>query len=293
MAAALAVTPLTKPLGEPDGTRTAAWRLELRDLSRALAGALFISLPLLFTMEMWKIARAIPAGVLLGFLAASLLLNRLFLLFAGFRHRNWVAGSDWWDVFVAAGAGALASAMTLTVFGVIGPGMDPALALRTIALETVPTSMGAVVAINQLGPGDSGKRSDRLRKSTDLTVVLGALLGGFLFAFNVAPTVEPKVIAAQQGWWLVAATFLVSLAISDVTVHLAEFEERDLSDRRVITTPWLETAVSYAIAFAVSTALLFAFGYASPLDPPPAWLPQTVALAYATALGGAVGRLVL
>lgn len=293
MAAALAITPLGKPLGEPDGGRTAAWRLELRDLSRALAGALFISLPLLFTMEMWEIARAMPAGVLLGFLAASLVLNRLFLLFAGFRHRNWVAGSDWWDVLVAAGAGALASAMTLAVFGVIGPGTDPALALRMVALETVPTSMGAVVAINQLGPGDSGKRSRTLRRSTDLTVVLGALLGGFLFAFNVAPTVEPRLVAVQQGWPLAAATLLLSLAVTHVTVHLTEFEERDLTGRHVITTPWLETAVAYAIAFVVSAALLFVFGYAGPLDPPGVWLGQAIALAYATALGGAVGRLVL
>jgi putative integral membrane protein (TIGR02587 family) len=293
MAAALAVTPLGKLLGEPDGGRAAAWRLELRDLSRALAGALFISLPLLFTMEMWDIARAMPAGVLLGFLAASLVINRLFLLFAGFRHRNWVAGSDWWDVLVAAGVGALASAMTLAVFGVIGPGTDPVLALRVVALETVPTSMGAVVAINQLGPGDSGKRSHTLRRSTDLRVVIGALLGGFLFAFNVAPTVEPKLVAVQQGWPLAAATLLLSLAVTHVTVHLTEFEERDLSGRQVITTPWLETAVAYAIAFAVSAALLFVFGYASPLDPPGVWLGQAIALAYATALGGAVGRLVL
>lgn len=287
------ITPVDRPIVDAGGDRCPAWRLELRDLARGLAGALFVSLPLLFTMEMWEIALAMPATVLLLLLALSVVFNRLFMLFAGYRHRDWVRGSDWWDVLSAMGIGAAASAITLYVTGIVDFGMDPALALRTIALETVPTSMGAVVAINQLGPGDSGKRSHVLRESTDLTVVLGALLGGILFAFNVAPTVETKEIAVSQHWPLVAATFVLSITVSYIIVHIAEFEERDLTKRKVITTPLLEAAVAYVIAVVVSALLLWLFGYGTPLDPLEQWLPQVIALAYATSIGGAAGRLVL
>lgn len=192
------VTPLDREVVDARGERDPAWRLEVRDLARGLAGALFVSLPMLFTMEMWEVARTMPTAVLLALLGLSLIINRLFLLFAGYRHRDWVKGSDWWDVLVTMGIGALVSAVTLYLTGIVDFAMNPTLALRTIALETVPTSMGAAVAINQLGAGDSGKHSRVLRKSTDLTVILGVLLGGILFAFNIAPTAETKVIAVSQ-----------------------------------------------------------------------------------------------
>lgn len=288
-----AVTPLTAMIGDAGTDRSAAWRLDTRDIARGLAGALFVSLPLLFTMEMWEIARTMPTGILIALLLLSLAINRLFLLFAGYRHTNWVSGSDWWDVLVALGLGAVASAVTLFVTGVIDFAANPGLAVRTIALETVATSMGAVVAINQLGSGDSGKQSDVLKRSTDLTVVLGSILGGFLFAFNVAPTQETKFMATGLAWWQILATSLLSLAISIVVVHVAQFEERDLSERKIIDSPWLEAAITYCIALVLSALLTWLFGYGVPTDAIGVWLPQVVVLAYATSLGGAAGRLVL
>lgn len=92
---------------------------------------------------------------------------------------------------------------------------------------------------------------------------------------------------------MVAATFLLSLAVSYVVVHIAEFEERDLSKRMIIDAPWLEAAVAYVLSFGLSVLMLWLFGYGSPVDPIVSWLPQAVALAYATTIGGAAGRLVL
>lgn len=287
------VTPLRREVVDARGERDPAWRLEVRDLARGVAGALFVSLPMLFTAEMWEVARTMPAIVLVMLVGVSLIINRLFLLFAGYRHRDWVKGSDWWDVIVTMGIGALVSAVTLYVTGIVDFAMNPLVALRTTALEMVPTSMGAAVAINQLGAGDSGKHSRVLRKSTDLTVVLGVLLGGILFAFNIAPTVEAKVVASSQNWWMVTATFLLSIAVSYIVVHIAQFEERDLSERKIIDQPWLEAAVAYGLSFVLSVLMIWLFGYGSPIEPIAAWLPQAIALAYATTIGGAAGRLVL
>lgn len=274
------------------GVECEAGEVEIRDLARGLSGALFVSLPLLFTMEMWQIARTIPDFVLVCLLAVSFVFNRYYIGFAGFRKKDGFSHSPWWDALVVFGIGAFASTVTLFVAGVIMPDLPIGLTVKTIALETVPTSLGAAVAINQLGPSDGGNEG-RLGLSKDALVILGTLLGGFLFAFNIAPTIEPKIITLQQNWWLILATFLLSLLATYTVVAVACFETRDLSERKLITSEWLEAAVSYIAAFVISLLLLWVFGYSTPFDPVSVWLPQAVVLSYATALGGAAGRIIL
>lgn len=262
----------------------------MRDIARGFAGALFVSLPLHFTMEMWAVARSIPDGVLLAFLGISFGLNKLYLDFAGFRRCAWQR-SKWWDTVIVMGIGVVASLITLLVTGSIKPDVNFYLSVKMVAIETVGTSLGAAVAMNQLGTGDSGDEDTGL--SDDMKVVVGSLLGGFLFALNIAPTAEPKVIVLQQSWYLTGATLILSLMVAFLTVDLAAFEDRDVKSRKIINSEWFESVVAYLVAFAVSAILLWVFGFATPLDPLQVWLPQAVALAYVTAVGGAAGRLVL
>ncbi|WP_340587355.1 DUF2391 family protein [Erythrobacter alti] len=275
-----------------DGKECNAGEVEVRDLARGLSGALFVSLPLLFTMEMWQIARTIPDWTSLCFAAVTFVLVRYYIGFAGFRKDDGFEHSPWWDTVVAFGIGAFASVITLFVAGIIMPELSTKLILKTVALETLPTSVGAAVAINQLGSGDKGA-TDKTGLSPDGVVLVGTVLGAFLFAFNIAPTIETKVITLQQNWWLIAATFVLSLAVTYMVVAVACFEQRDLSERKYITSEWLETLVSYLAAFAISVLLLWVFGYSTPFDPMEVWFPQAVVLGYATTLGGAAGRLVL
>lgn len=272
--------------------RNEAWRVELRDLARGFAGALFVSVPLLYTEEMWLAARTLSAGKLLLFLLVSFGAVFGMTLFAGFRKCNWQK-SALMDAVVAMGIGAVAATLTLFVAGIIRPDMPLSLIGRLIAIETVATAIGAAVASNQLGSGDAQLRDRRVRKSQDELVVFGTLLGGLLFAFNIAPTMETKIVATGQDWALVAATFLLSIAVAFITVNVAEFEERDLSERRVITSPWLEALIAYLISFTVSAWLLWQFSHIVLGDPIATWLPQVVTLAYSTSLGGAAGRIVL
>ncbi|WP_265530160.1 DUF2391 family protein [Sphingomicrobium marinum] len=286
----VAVTSWDYPICDGD-VECPAGEVEIRDLARGLAGALFVSLPLLFTMEMWHIARTIPDTVLLVFLGVAFVAIKFFLDFAGYRRTAWQR-SRWWDALVAMGLGAIASIVTLSVTALISPSMDFYLVTKLVALESIPTGIGAAVAINQLGGGDA-RESSKVPFSPDVTVILGTALGGFLFAFNVAPTIETKVVVLNQTWVLVGLTLLLSLAVSYMTVSIAAFEERDLSQRKVITSEWLETIISYLMSFLISLLLLWVFGYGTPLDPLEVWLPQAIALAYATTLGGAAGRLIL
>lgn len=274
-----------------DDRSITAGEMEIRDLARGLAGALFVSLPLLFTMEMWEISKTIPDTVLLVFLAVSFLINSCFVRFASFRRASWIQ-STWWDAAVAMGIGAVASTITLLVAGIIGWQTHWYLAAKTIALETIPTGMGAAVAVNQLGGGDSAKPKN-MGMSPDLAVLAGTALGAFLFSFNIAPTIETKVVVLKQTWWQTGLTVLLSLGVSYLMVSVAQFEIRDLNRRRIVDSEWLEALLSYIIAFLLSMLLLWVFGYGTPLDPIDVWLPQTIVLAYATTLGGAAGRLVL
>lgn len=278
------------PIRDGDVTCPAG-TVEIRDLARGVAGALFVSLPLLFTLEMWEIAKVIPDAALLAFLVVTFFLNKSYLDFAGFRRNAWQK-SKWWDSVVTLGIGIVTSTLTLSVSGIIEPSLDLYLTAKTVALEAIPTSIGAAVAINQLGGGD-GAEGDINGYSVDGKVLIGTALGAFLFSLNVAPTLEMKIVAIKQTWILVLATLLLSLGISYLTVALAEFEQRDLADRKWINSEWLEALISYLVAFAVGCVLLWLFGYATPLDPVEVWLPQAVVLSYATTLGGAAGRLVL
>lgn len=269
-----------------------AWRVEVRDLARGFAGALFVSLPLLYTQEMWDFGRGLRPGSILAFLGAAFLICYGMILFAGFRKVNWQRSAAW-DALACLGIGAIASLLTLLVAGIIDGSTPVGLAGRLVALETVATSIGAAVASNQLGSGDSALRDRKVRRSDDETVVLGSLLGGILFALNIAPTMETKFVATQQDWVLALATFLLSVAVAFIIVNIAQFEERDLSRRKIITSTWLEALVAYLIAFAVSWWLLWMFAYITLGDPLEEWLPQVITLAYCTSLGGAAGRIVL
>lgn len=277
---------------DSDGRCDPAWEVELRDLARGFAGALFVSLPLLFTMEMWEHARSLSHWAVIGMLIAGYFANVGLCAYASFRQTHWVAGY-FWDGLVCLGIGAVASVVTLLAAGIIDFGLSTEILVKMIALEMVPTGLGAAVARNQLGASDSASAKDRSPFSADMSVVVGTLLGGVLFAFNVAPTIEPKVITLDQSWWLVIATVVLSLAVSYLIVHLAQFSEHDFSRRKIFDGPFVETAFSYALALLVSFALLSAFGYVQLSDPASTWIPIVVTMAYATTLGGAAGRLVL
>lgn len=288
-----AVTPLRHEVPDGHGHFREVWRLEVEDLARGFSGALFVSLPLLFTMEMWELASQLPGWLIGLFLALSLVFNRLAIEFAGFRDRNWQPGTDWWDALVATGIGIFASIVTLVVIGVLTSDLDLSLAARVVALETVPTGLGAAVAINQLGSADSSRHGRKLGISSDVRMLLACLLGGYLFAFNIAPTLEVRLVADQQSWLLVGGTLLLSLFATTIIVHVADFAEGGLDERKVIDTQWLETVIAYLIAFFLSAVLLLLFGRIGPSDAVSVWLPQVIALSYVTAVGGAAGRIVL
>ncbi|MEM7728729.1 MAG: DUF2391 family protein, partial [Pseudomonadota bacterium] len=64
------VSPLTRRV-EIEERTAPLYQHELRELLRGFAGALFVALPLLYTMEMWERARNIEEPALIVILVAA------------------------------------------------------------------------------------------------------------------------------------------------------------------------------------------------------------------------------
>lgn len=270
------------------------WVKELRDLARGFCGALFAALPLLYTMEMWDIARAMPTWTLLLGLVIAYLANVGYIMFEGYKPEK-EADSAWMDAFVALAIGAVGSAVTLAAIGQFDAGLPGGTIARLILIEAVPTSFGASLAINLLGRRDAhGLRGEQPADSfpMDARKLLATVLGGLFFSFAIAPTVEPRLITLSITWWHVVGLILFSLVISYMMVDFADFVEDD-HHQGVLGPVWLETIVAYLLSLTVSAGMLWAFGYITGDTPLPLIIASTVTLGYVTTLGGSAGRMIL
>ena len=261
-------------------------------LARAFGAAVFFSLPLLMTMEMWW----------LGFYMSRLRLGIFMLLmvpllvaldhYSGFKETaTW--REDGVDGMVAYGVGVAASALILAVFNVIGPHTAPREAVGMVALQAVPASFGAVLAASQLGGGgEEGEKKER-RKETGYGAELLFMLAGAVFlAFNVAPTEEMILIAFKMTPLHAVALAALSLALMHGFVYSVEFRGAHAAPPG---TPWWSlflrfTVVGYALSLAVSAYVLWTFGRFE--DGAVAkYVMESMVLAFPASIGAAAARL--
>ena len=280
----------------PARARPANGNGDLDPILRACAGALLGALPLLYTMEMWWYARAVSEPILLGMIAVAGGVVVLSILFGGFRRgRVSHLGIDTLIVF---GIGITISGMTLLVVGRIHPGQVPlSAASRMIALEAIPCAIGAALAMTQFRPRDGDTRNvDRRidRLSQDRQKVLATLVGAVFFAFNVAPTDEPRMMAMEAEPVHFPLIVLFSLLVSYVIVFEADFAERPKGyTTGALGHPFAETLVTYVLSLGVSYAFLAGFGHLTPETPVYTQISITVMLGYVTTIGGSAGRVLV
>lgn len=272
-----------------DDQEVKLWIAEVRDLARGFCGALFLALPLLFTLEMWDRARVIPNWDLALILVAAYLGNVGFSVFNGFKEAV-ARRAAWFDGLTSMGIGVVASAITLALINQISWDLPIEIIVKLILLETVPTSFGASLAINQLGGGRTKNKAEDAF-SADFKKVLATILGALMFSFNIAPTVEPQIIGNGLAWGHTLGIVLFSLAVSSLMVYFAGFIERD--GEGVLSKNWIETLFAYIVSLVVSALLLWMFGYIDLGTPLQTAVPWIVTMGYATTLAGAAGRLII
>lgn len=261
---------------------------------RAAAGALLGALPLLYTMEMWWLGRTTGPGLLLLLVAATMVVVTLGLLYSGFRRGR--AGHVWLDAPIAFGVAIVIAAVTLLIVGQLPLGRMPAsVAVRLVAIETIPCAIGASLAITQLRTRKH-ERVDRHIHALphDAQKILATIVGASFFAFNIAPTEEVRKMTIEADPRLFPVILLFSLGVSYLFVFLADFAERPPHYREgLLGNPLSETFVSYLVSLAVSLAFLYAFGHVSAATPLGDQLAMAVMLGYVTTIGGAAGRILV
>jgi putative integral membrane protein (TIGR02587 family) len=265
-------------------------------LARAFGGAIFFSLPLLMTMEMWW----------LGFYMSRLHLA-LFMLFmipvlvgldhyAGFKETTtW--GEDAIDGMVAYGVGFVASAAILLLFNVVNLSMPFREILGKVALQAVPASFGAVLATSQLGGGSGEEKSEEKERKEHAgygAEVFFMVAGAVFLAFNVAPTEEMVLIAFMMTPWHGLGLVAASLLMMHAFVYAVSFKGTPSAPKG---TPWWSlfaryTVVGYAVALVVSAYVLWTFGRFED-SAYSMYVLEAVVLGFPASLGAAAARLIL
>jgi putative integral membrane protein (TIGR02587 family) len=260
---------------------------------RAFGGAILFAFPLLMTMEMWWLGFYIDMSRLLLFL----LLNGAVLIglayFAGFEKTDDLLDSAM-DAFAAYAVGVLASAAALALFGIIGPGMPAGEIIGKIAIQSVPASIGAIVARKQFGTGGDDDDQDEKERRAGYAGQLFLMLAGALFlAFNVAPTEEMMLIAFKMTPWHGLATVVVSVLMLHAFVYSVGFSGQERGGGAGFLSTFLPYSLAgYGVALLVSLYALWTFGRTDGAD-----LAQiammTAVLGLPAALGAALARLIV
>lgn len=255
-------------------------------LGRAFAGALLFSMPLLMTMELWRLAVTMQRWHVAVLVVATVVLTVGLAHTFGAIHGN----ASWADAAVDAGvafvAGVLAAALVLSVLGIIYPVRSWTDAVSILSVEVLPASIGAAYARGQLGQ-ESG---DRAAAGYGHELFLMAA-GAVVFASNIAPTEEVVLLAGAVTAIQALLLVVLSLGLMHVFVYGTGFagEEESTSTSRAFLTL---TVPGYVIALGLSAFLLWSFGRYDETSTYFA-LTEAVVLALPAALGAAAARLIL
>ena len=273
-------------------------------LARAFGGAIFFSLPLLMTMEMWWLGFYMDRLRLALFMLWMLPLLIALDHYAGFKQEQTTWSEDAIDGLIAYGVGIAASALVLFLFNVLDFETPLREWIGKVALQAVPASFGAVLATSQLGGGsgdsgaaaaDSGRGEHAQRQEGGYWAELLFMLAGAVFlAFNVAPTEEMVLIAYKMTAWHALALAVVSLMMMHAFVYAVEFHGTPAEPPG--TPGWSlflrYTIAGYAIALLVSAYVLWTFGRyeAATLE---VHVREAIVLGFPAALGASAARLIL
>jgi len=274
------------------GARRSPDRAFAVGLARAFGGAVFFSLPLLMTMEMWSLGISMSRFRLALFMLLMIPLLIALDHYSGFRETStW--REDAVDAMVAYGVGFAASFGILVLFGVLEAGTPLREAVGMVALQAVPASFGAVLAVSQLGGG--GAREEARMEETGYGGELLFMTAGAVFmAFNVAPTEEMIVIAFKMTDGHVLFLVGVSILLMHAFVYAVEFRGTPAAPEGA--SPWSLffrfTLVGYAIALAVSAYVLWTFGRYEEASLG-LRVAEAVVLGFPASLGAAAARLIL
>ena len=270
----------------PDTEAAPAWL----GLGRAIGGAIIFGLPMMMTMEMWWIGFYIRPERL-----ALLVLFSLPLFVGLARLIGFEKTSDFWnsliDVFVAYAVAFATTGLVLILFAVITPDTSLGEGISMVILQTVPATLGALLARSQIGSEKAEQKKPARRYSNELVIMI---TGALFLAFNMAPTEEMVMISYMMTAWHILALTLFTLLV----VHLFSVSHTSISLTDVYRpathghTFIRFTSVGYVLAFCVCFFILWVFGRTDN-ESVGNLLNTVVVLNFPAAVGAAASRLII
>jgi putative integral membrane protein (TIGR02587 family) len=265
-------------------------------LARAFGGAVLFSFPLLMTAEMWQFGFSMSRIRLAILIAVTLPFLFGVSYYSGFEKTD-DRFEDAADAFTAFGVGFVASALMLFLFGMIAFDMPLGEIIGKIAIQTVPASIGAIVASKQLHSDETGNEDggdDGKQRRVSYPGELFLMMAGAVFvAFNVAPTEEMLSIAFAMTPGHTLGLAAISVLMLHGFVYAVGFAgQEEPPDYAGFWLTFLHfTIAGYGIALIVSLGILWIFERTVGVDFTEIAV-MVVVLGFPASLGAATARLI-
>ncbi|CCG02634.1 TIGR02587 family membrane protein [Blastococcus saxobsidens] len=257
----------------------------VKGFGRGIGGALLFAMPLLMTMEVWRLGLAVDR-----YRVAALTVGTVLLVIGLARNLGGSGRSGWRASLVDAGvaflAAALAAAVILTTLDVLDWLRDWRDAVSILLLAMLPAAVGASYARAQLGEGSAFPSKSGYGHELSLMVA-----GAVVFAANVAPTEEIVLLAATMTPWHTLVLVALSLALMHAFVYGVGFGGEEEYEGPVQSFATF-TIVGYALALCVAAYLLWTLGRFEDIGLLMV-VTESVVLALPASLGAAAARLIL
>lgn len=254
------------------------------------------SLPLIYTMEVWWAAVILSPLRITSYLLVTFALLMLYNRYAGLR-RDASLREVAIDSVEEMGIGLVLSFLVLFMIGEID---FATMSLREIVNKTTLQSMAVAIGVSvgtaQLGvaqedPDNSG--ADGTSNSGFPAQLALAFCGALLFAANIAPTDEVRLIALNASPERLLLLAISSIFLTAIIFYFVEFRG---AARYASKPTWLlkfrGAIITYAVALVAAASSLWFFGQFDHMT----WiggLQETVVLGLPSALGASAGRLLI
>ncbi len=297
----------------------------LREYGRGIAGGLLVSLPLLYTQEVWHAGFSWHPARLILYVVATFVLLLGYNRYAGL-HGDASFAEVAIDSVEEMGLGMLIAALILWLIGRVTLDGEIGEVIGQIVMEAMQVAVGVSIGTAQLGGGspqdgpdagrnekqekgqENGQEKGEKRGRTSEAEMLSrqrqdapgfraqvviATCGAVLIAGNVAPTDEITIIAIASSPWRILGLAALSIAIATSILYFSEFRgSKHLTSDRTWLNITTGAVLTYAVALATSAAMLWFFDRFEH-NAIGICIAQTVVLAVAASLGASAGRLLL
>lgn len=266
---------------------------------RGLAGGFLLSLPLLYTMEVWWQGFILSPLHMLAFVGVTFVLLLGYNRFSGMRR-----DASFLEVAIDSveelGLGIILSTIILFCLNKIWIGMPLEEALGKITIEAMTVAIGVSVGTAQLmkddedtgmdGDGDNDSNFDHRAFFEQIFV---SFCGATLIGSSIAPTEEVLQIAVSSSTLHLISLIILSLCVIGAVLYVSKFKGADEIEGDHKFSDKLETvSVVYAISIASAFLLLWMYGQVSGVSPAVV-VSEAIVLAFVTSLGASAGRLLI